>query len=57
MIEINPRLTTSYVGLRATARTNLADAMWQIAHGDTPTIEYSDRTIEFDSSGNVSYMR
>lgn len=57
VIEINPRLTTSYVGLRAAARTNLADAMWQIAHGEMPTIEYGDRAIEFDSSGNVSYMR
>lgn len=57
VIEINPRLTTSYVGLRAAARSNLADAMWQIAHGDTPTIDYGDRAIEFDSSGNVSYMR
>ena len=35
VIEINPRLTTSYVGLRAAARTNLAEAMWQVAQGET----------------------
>ena len=27
VIEINPRLTTSYVGLRALARFNLAEAL------------------------------
>jgi predicted ATP-grasp superfamily ATP-dependent carboligase len=27
VIEINPRVTTSYVGLRALAKTNLAKAM------------------------------
>lgn len=56
VIEVNPRLTTSYVGLRASARTNLADAMWHVAHGEVPAIEYGERAIEFDSSGNVSYL-
>jgi len=28
LIEINPRLTTSYIGLRQVARVNLAHAMW-----------------------------
>jgi len=28
LIEINPRLTTSYIGLRQVARANLAQAMW-----------------------------
>ncbi len=32
-IEINPRLTTSYVGLRKLARTNLAEAMLKILSG------------------------
>jgi predicted ATP-grasp superfamily ATP-dependent carboligase len=57
VIEVNPRLTTSYVGLRATARSNLAEAMFNIARGESPTIEYGDRPIEFDATGNVSYMR
>ncbi len=57
VIEINPRLTTSYVGLRAAARSNLADTMWHVARGETRTVEYGDRAIEFDSSGNVSFMR
>jgi predicted ATP-grasp superfamily ATP-dependent carboligase len=57
VIEVNPRLTTSYVGLRAVARTNLAEAMWRIANGEAVDIEYGNRPIEFDSSGNVSFMR
>ena len=57
VIEINPRLTTSYVGLRAAARSNLAEAMWHVAQGETQSVEFGDRPIEFDSSGNVSFMR
>jgi predicted ATP-grasp superfamily ATP-dependent carboligase len=34
VLEINPRLTTSYVGLRTLAVTNLAEAMWHVAVGE-----------------------
>ena len=57
VIEINPRLTTSYVGLRTAATSNLAEAMWRVAQGELQPIEFSDRAIEFDASGNVSYLR
>jgi predicted ATP-grasp superfamily ATP-dependent carboligase len=57
VIEVNPRLTTSFVGLRAAARSNLAEAMVRIAQGEEAAVEFSDRAIEFDSSGNVSFMR
>ena len=57
VIEVNPRLTTSYVGLRTAARSNLAEAMLNIANGVSQSIEYTDRPIEFDTSGNVSYLR
>jgi tyramine---L-glutamate ligase len=57
VIEVNPRLTTSFVGLRAAARSNLAEAMLQIAQGEEGNIQFADRAIEFDSSGNVSFMR
>jgi tyramine---L-glutamate ligase len=57
VIDVNPRLTTSYVGLRAAARSNLAEAMLAVANGATQSIEYNDRPIEFDTSGNVSYVR
>jgi predicted ATP-grasp superfamily ATP-dependent carboligase len=57
VIEINPRLTTSYVGLRTAATSNLAEAMWRIAQGEAEPIEFSNRAIEFDASGNVSFLR
>jgi predicted ATP-grasp superfamily ATP-dependent carboligase len=57
VIEINPRLTSSYIGLRAAAQSNLADAMWRIAQGDLPQIDFSNRPIEFDTSGSVSFVQ
>ena len=43
VIEVNPRLTTSYVGLRAAAKTNLAEAMLRVAEGDTTPVEFLTR--------------
>jgi tyramine---L-glutamate ligase len=34
LIEINPRLTTSYIGLRQVVRTNLAQAIWDACLND-----------------------
>lgn len=31
VIEVNPRLTTSYVGLRRVLRANLAELVWRAA--------------------------
>ncbi len=56
VIEINPRLTTSYVGLRAAAKTNLAEAMIRVAEGDATPVEFLCRALEFDGDGNVSYL-
>ncbi len=36
VMEINPRMTTSYVGLRALARFNLAGALLAVAEGKAP---------------------
>jgi predicted ATP-grasp superfamily ATP-dependent carboligase len=54
-IEINPRLTTSYVGLRALARFNLAEAVLAVARGEPlPDLAWHDRRIEFTPDGRVS---
>jgi predicted ATP-grasp superfamily ATP-dependent carboligase len=55
VIEINPRLTTSYVGLRAAAKSNLAEAMMQAATGGQAAVSFESRPLEFDADGNVSY--
>ena len=54
VIEINPRLTTSYVGLRALAQTNLAEAMLQAARGfPVATISWRKALVRFDAAGQV----
>jgi len=56
VIEVDPRLTTCYVGLRAAAKLNLAEAMLQIAYGNLSPVEFSERSLEFDADGNVSFL-
>jgi predicted ATP-grasp superfamily ATP-dependent carboligase len=53
VIEINPRLTTSYVGLRALAKSNLAAAMLAVAQGREPELCWHPGPIQFDASGRV----
>jgi predicted ATP-grasp superfamily ATP-dependent carboligase len=52
-IEINPRLTTSYLGLRKLARFNLAEAMLQAALGRLHTpLCWENRLLEFTPDGD-----
>jgi tyramine---L-glutamate ligase len=53
VIEINPRLTTSYVGLRAACQQNLAAVMLDIAAGQTATLSFAKEPLEFRSDGTV----
>ncbi|MBI2826157.1 MAG: ATP-grasp domain-containing protein [Planctomycetia bacterium] len=53
VIEINPRLTTSFVGLRAAARGNLAAAMLDVATGREPALSFTLDRIEFTPDGRV----
>jgi hypothetical protein len=56
VIEINPRLTTSYVGLRRLARANLAELQWRIvAAEECPPIEWRPGSIGFSADGRVAY--
>jgi predicted ATP-grasp superfamily ATP-dependent carboligase len=53
-IEINPRLTTSYLGLRRLARFNLAEEMLAIAEGSSPTSwNWMTDFIVFGADGSV----
>ncbi|HJN12434.1 MAG TPA: ATP-grasp domain-containing protein [Pirellulaceae bacterium] len=47
VIEVNPRLTTSYVGLRQLARTNLAAAMLRVAEGLPVTVTWHDQALTY----------
>jgi predicted ATP-grasp superfamily ATP-dependent carboligase len=53
-VEINPRLTTSYIGLRKLTRTNLAEVwlyLWKSERVDEP--EWSEEAIEFTADGRT----
>jgi predicted ATP-grasp superfamily ATP-dependent carboligase len=55
VIEINPRLTTSYIGLRALATTNLAEALLQVCTGGpAPRLHWRSGIVQFDAAGQVS---
>lgn len=58
VIEINPRLTTSYVGLRALATFNLAAALLEVAAGRTPReVGWREGTARFAPAGTVEWRK
>ena len=57
VIEINPRLTTSYVGLRALFAGNLAAAMLGVAEGRAVELCWKSGSIDFGASGEVRMRR
>ncbi len=53
VIEINPRLTTSYLGLRAAFDQNLADIALRACAGRLPHPRKPRRRVRFTASGRV----
>ncbi|MEM6329265.1 MAG: ATP-grasp domain-containing protein [Planctomycetota bacterium] len=56
VIEVNPRLTTSYAALRFIAGPNLAHAMQAVATGGDGGLQIATRPLEFAPDGAVSYL-
>lgn len=56
VIEINPRLTTSYVGLRQVSRQNLAATMLECAAGKSAELSFSREPIEFSANGMICHV-
>jgi predicted ATP-grasp superfamily ATP-dependent carboligase len=56
VIEINPRLTTSYIGLRAATDDNLAAAMLAVAAGKVPRLTCPWRPVRFFPDGRVETL-
>jgi predicted ATP-grasp superfamily ATP-dependent carboligase len=54
VIEVNPRLTSSYLGLRAATDDSLANALWRIACGNSVDITWLPNTVEFTKQGQVT---
>jgi predicted ATP-grasp superfamily ATP-dependent carboligase len=56
VIEINPRLTTSYIGLRALAESNLAQALIDIVIGkEVKPLKWRRGQVQFSCDGRVSF--
>lgn len=54
VIEINPRLTTSYVGLRALTEVNLMEVLLNLNAGKpVAPLAWKSGTVDFDTSGGV----
>lgn len=53
VLEINPRLTTSYIGLRAAVRQNLAEAMLHQLAGEQVDVDVATPGIHFSSDGSA----
>ena len=51
VIEVNPRLTTSYIGLRAAVKQNLVQAMLDCAAGRDVQVTVEDWCVEFAADG------
>jgi predicted ATP-grasp superfamily ATP-dependent carboligase len=47
VIEVNPRLTTSYLGLRQACEQNLAEIMWLLGSGERPVLSFRTDWIQF----------
>jgi predicted ATP-grasp superfamily ATP-dependent carboligase len=55
IIEINPRLTTSYIGLRALAESNLAESLLAVSLGkEPPPLKWRSVQVHFHSDGRVA---
>lgn len=53
LVEINPRLTTSYTGYRQLCRDNLA-ALWLGESAPIESLRWRDGQVEFNSAGECS---
>jgi len=54
-IEINPRLTTSYVGLRALTDDNLMAKLWEVCDGAADVrVRWRDGGVRFTPNGTVT---
>ena len=53
VLEVNPRLTTSYLGIRELSEQNVAQAMLDIAIGNEPTVSFSRKAVRFDAAGTI----
>ena len=54
VIEVNPRLTTSYVGLSRIVNGNLAELILDVALSKPGSYSLREENVKFDAQGNVT---
>jgi predicted ATP-grasp superfamily ATP-dependent carboligase len=57
IVEINPRLTTSYVGYRKLCRNNIAERMLLLTSAceSLPPLEWNSGSVTFDAAGDCQH--
>jgi tyramine---L-glutamate ligase len=56
VLEVNPRLTTSYVGLRRGTAFNLAAPMLNVERDERNPLFFQPGVIEFDADGSINRL-
>ncbi len=54
VIEVNPRLTTAYLGVRSAIEENIAEMALAACAGDLPTSRPVHRRVRFTASGRIT---
>jgi predicted ATP-grasp superfamily ATP-dependent carboligase len=54
VVDVNPRLTTSYLGLRHAASVNLAQAMLSVLQGRHRALFFRPCRVKFDCHGQTT---
>ncbi len=54
VVDVNPRLTTSYIGLRQATSANLADTMLAVGRGESRPLFFQAERVQFDAEGRVT---
>jgi predicted ATP-grasp superfamily ATP-dependent carboligase len=57
IVEVNPRLTTSYIGYRKLCRNNIAERMlpFTSARDSLPPLEWNSGSVTFDAAGDCQH--
>ena len=54
VVDVNPRPTTSLVGIAAVMEEEIADILVKASHGEAPTEVHLSGRVRFDKDGRIS---
>ena len=56
VIDVNPRITTSLVGIAACMEEEIADLLVKASHGDVPETVHLTGSVRFDRYGTITRL-